>query len=124
MVAGFLIPHGWRWAYWVAVILGAVSFIPVLFLPETYAPIILQERARRLRKGGGNDSIYAPIEFQKKRLIDVAVVFMARPMRMIVEESIVLMTCLYLLLETGIYCQHFERREENITCLMLIYRRF
>ena len=48
-------------------IFAGVCTIQIVFtLPETYAPIILVEKAKRLRKETGNQSYYAPLEKQDK----------------------------------------------------------
>ena len=38
----------WRWVYWVMMIFaGACTVITALFLPETFAPVLLLRRVRR-----------------------------------------------------------------------------
>ncbi|KAF8425239.1 major facilitator superfamily domain-containing protein [Tirmania nivea] len=41
---------GWRWINWTVFILGGVSFLIALVMPETYAPTLLKHKAERLRK--------------------------------------------------------------------------
>ena len=68
-VSGFIIVGGasWRWAFWVLTIFAGLCWVQiVLTLPETYAPIILVQKARRLRKETGDDGYYAPMEKQEK----------------------------------------------------------
>ncbi|KAF2398111.1 multidrug resistance protein [Trichodelitschia bisporula] len=46
---------GWRWDFWlVAIIAGAVTIIMAVLQRETYAPVILERKAARLRKETGN----------------------------------------------------------------------
>jgi Major Facilitator Superfamily len=103
-IGGFIVLFGWRWTFGIAAILGGVSFIPILCLPETYEPILLQKQAQRMRETSGSTAFYAPIELEKKKLKDVVTIFLARPLRMMAGELIVLLTCLYLSFSTGIYC--------------------
>ena len=82
--------------------------VPVVFLPETYGPIILQRRAKRLRKETGNERVFAPIELEKKGIKQLMTVTLTRPLRMIAFEALVLFTCLYLSLVYGIFFLIFE----------------
>lgn len=51
----------WRWVFWILTIFAGICFlIIVFFVPETYAPAILMEKAKRLRKETGDDRWYAP----------------------------------------------------------------
>jgi len=62
----------WRWADWISFFMSCAIFIVTFFwLPETFSPILLKWRAKRIRKLTGDDSYLAPIEVQtsfKKRL--------------------------------------------------------
>jgi hypothetical protein len=77
-------------------------------LPETYGPILLARRARKIREETGNQNIYAPIELEKKGWKQMATVTLTRPLRMLLFELIVLSTCLYLSLAYGIFYMYFE----------------
>ena len=105
MIAGFLSRVSWKWTFWVSGMASAVCFVPLFFLPETYAPVILAKRAQKLRKETGDASIFAPIELEKKGWKQIIMVFLARPIRMMFTESLVTFTCVYLAFETGIYCR-------------------
>ncbi|KAI9873408.1 MAG: hypothetical protein M1830_000445 [Pleopsidium flavum] len=88
IISGFVSVVGWRWTFWVGFIIAGVSFIPLLFLPETYGPVILQKRAQRMRKETGNPNIFAPIELEKKGVKQMMTVTLTRPVRMILFEAI------------------------------------
>lgn len=83
------------------------SLPPVLFLPETYGPILLAKRAARLRESTGDQDIVAPIELEDKGWKQMATITLTRPLRMIISELIVLATCLYLSLAYGIFYMYF-----------------
>lgn len=63
IVSGFIQVSGtnWRWVYWILTIFAGVCLaIIVLFVPETYAPKILAQKAKRLRKDTQEERWYAP----------------------------------------------------------------
>lgn len=38
---------GWRWVFWVMMIFaGAVTLLGLVFMPETYAPVLLLRKVR------------------------------------------------------------------------------
>jgi DHA1 family multidrug resistance protein-like MFS transporter len=46
---------GWRWCHWITLIISSVAFvIAFLFLPETYLPVLLEWKAKHLRRVTGN----------------------------------------------------------------------
>ncbi|KAB8072776.1 major facilitator superfamily domain-containing protein [Aspergillus leporis] len=55
LASGFLTKYGWRTCF-----RSSVSLPLVILTPESYAPIILQKRAKRLRKETGNPNIVSP----------------------------------------------------------------
>lgn len=85
-----------------------MSVIPVLFLPETYGPVILKKHSQQMRKATGNPNIVAPIELEKKGAKQMVTVTLMRPIRMFLFEAIVLFTCLYLSLAYAIFYMFFE----------------
>ncbi|KAI1024504.1 hypothetical protein LB503_007089 [Fusarium chuoi] len=64
MIGGFVYESkGWRWLYWLQLILCGFLFVClVVLVPETYAPVILENRAKKLRKQTGDDSYLAEHE--------------------------------------------------------------
>lgn len=101
IASGFISSAGWRWAFWLGLILAGVSLPFICLLPETYAPVLLQRRAAKLRKETGDLSIVAPYDLEKKGPREMMTVVLTRPIRMIIQESIVLFTCMYLSLAVG-----------------------
>ena len=80
----------------------------MLFLPETYGPVILKKYAQQMRKATGNPDIVAPIELEKKGAKQMVTVTLMRPIRMLLFEAIVLFSCLYLSLAYAIFYMFFE----------------
>ncbi|KAG9310763.1 major facilitator superfamily domain-containing protein [Chiua virens] len=73
----------WRWTYWFMLCWIFVENV-LLFLsvPETYVPIILKEKAARLRKVTGNVSYYAPSDNVQDGLVKSMMISCYRPFRM------------------------------------------
>jgi hypothetical protein len=89
--------------------LFALASIPFLiFMPETYAPVLLSRKAAKLRKETGDASFVAKSELQKKTWKYVITVVMTRPYRMLFQEVIVMCTCAYCALAYAIFYLYFE----------------
>ncbi|KIW92087.1 uncharacterized protein Z519_07071 [Cladophialophora bantiana CBS 173.52] len=59
----------WHWTDWVTLIMSGVAFIiAFLFLPETYLPILLDWKARHLRRVSGS-SVYVSNHAEKASLL-------------------------------------------------------
>jgi hypothetical protein len=99
---------GWRWTFWIGLIIATVSLPPLLFLPETYGPVLLARRAARLRRTTSNMHIFAPHELSNQTLQQLATVVLTRPIRMLFFELTVSATSLHLSLAYGIFYMHFE----------------
>ncbi|KAG9779076.1 MFS general substrate transporter, partial [Aureobasidium melanogenum] len=83
--------------------------IPVIALmPESYTPVLLSRKAKKLRQETGDQDIIAKTDLQKKTLRHVVTVVMTRPYRMLFNEVIVMCTCAYCALAYGIFYLYFE----------------
>lgn len=103
VASGFVSTVSWRWSYWVLLIISGTTWPFLLCMPETYAPVILQRKAKRLRKETGKTNILAANELRTIDLRELVVVVLMRPVRMFCTEAIVLTSCLYLSLVYGIF---------------------
>jgi DHA1 family multidrug resistance protein-like MFS transporter len=98
-VGGFIVKShlGWRWTMYLASIMGFTAFtLDLLFLKETYPPVILIEKAAELRRRTKNWGIHAKqeeIEVDFKELIQKN---FTRPMRLLFGEPIVLLLSIYM----------------------------
>ena len=72
-------------------------------MPETYGPVLLRRKAKKMRNETGNPKIVAPSELEKLDFKHLVVVVLTRPIRMFLFEAIVLFSCLYLSLAYGIF---------------------
>lgn len=106
--SGFIAKVSWRWCFWLGLILAGVTLPCLVIMPETYVPVLIARKAAKIRKETGNLSIIASSELEKKSARYVLTVVMTRPFRMIMHESIVMLTCMYLSLAYSIFYLYFE----------------
>ena len=107
-MSGFIAVVSWRWIFWLSLIIAGLTWPILLTSPETYAPVILATRARRLRKENNNPNIFAPLELEHRDLKQMVTVVLARPVRMFFTEAIVLCSCLYLSFVYAIFYMYFQ----------------
>ncbi|KAF7592956.1 hypothetical protein BBP40_012192 [Aspergillus hancockii] len=88
LIAGFVAPMGWRWIFWISLILAGVTLVPVLFLPETRQPVREHKDIKPSKTTGTRAS--------------------TRPLYMILFEPIITLTCLYLSYASAIFFMYFE----------------
>ncbi|TEA18306.1 MFS transporter prlG [Colletotrichum sidae] len=103
VVGGFLTQYsGWRWTFWTVFILaGVVSLVSVIFMRETFEPILLERKAAFLRKKTGNERLRARTKKDVTRwqLLGQAVV---RPTKMLIFSPIIFLISLYCALMFGL----------------------
>ncbi|KAK6077709.1 transporter [Seiridium cupressi] len=103
VAGGFLIrAAGWRWVYWLIAMLSGI-FIPVsyIFLRETFAPVILENKTRRLRRQTGNDELRSKLTGRNspKMQFKLAII---RPVKLLLVTPIVTLNALYVAITYGI----------------------
>lgn len=87
----------WRWTEWITLIWsGLILGIIVLFQPETYSGVILQWKAKHMRRLTGEERFRAPLEVRADGLGKRLAVSMYRPFVMTAKEPIILLVALYL----------------------------
>ncbi|WPH00743.1 MFS general substrate transporter [Acrodontium crateriforme] len=93
----------WRWSFWVLVIWAGIQWIMiVLFVPETYAPVILRKKAIQKRKDTGDDRWYAPIEKMDRSVTQFVLWSCIRPFQLLIFEPMCLNLCLLSAILLGI----------------------
>ena len=98
-------PIGWRWIFWIMMAFaGVCTILAFLFLPETYAPVLLQSKAKRLRKADpeGNKELYSEHERSDWSLSGVLHRTLYRPIQMLIREPILLLVTIYISLVYGV----------------------
>ncbi|KAL2414693.1 Major facilitator superfamily multidrug transporter mdrA [Exophiala dermatitidis] len=108
-ISGFISENTtWRWVFGVATIFAAAMIPVIALMPESYTPVLLSRKAKKLRLETGDQDIIAKTDLQKKTLRHVVTVVMTRPYRMLFNEVIVMCTCAYCALAYGIFYLYFE----------------
>lgn len=109
LVGGFLSDAlGWRWLYWIQLILSGVVLLLITFtVPETFAPTILSRRAKAMRKDLGNDRYVTEMELDQQALFQKLRVFLFRPFQLLFLEPIVFFISLYACVIYGLLYMFF-----------------
>ncbi|GAP92182.2 putative drug proton antiporter yhk8 [Rosellinia necatrix] len=96
LLGGFINYYtNWRWTYYVLIIWAfALLVTMILFAPETYHPIILREKARRLRKETGDERWKAPMEKSTKSIPRTVALSLMRPFQLLTLEPMCLLLSL------------------------------
>jgi multidrug resistance protein len=97
IIGGYLAQgKGWRWIFWLQVIIsGSLFLVGVVFLKETCAVIILENKAKKLRKATGNQALKSALDdgpASGERLVQAII----RPMKMLFLSPIVLLLSIYI----------------------------
>lgn len=88
VIGGFLeLKEDWRWIFYVMLWFAGITEILMLTIPETLGPIVLLNKARRLRKlkVPGYENIKAPIEVTDRSLIGIYKVALTRPWKILID---------------------------------------
>ncbi|KAI1799241.1 MFS general substrate transporter [Daldinia bambusicola] len=99
---------GWRWTFWIGLIVAGATLTMAVFLPETYAPILLSQRAAKIRKENPKAQVYSASELEPHDFKQLFTRVLTRPIRMILTELIVTASCLYLSLVYAIFYMSFQ----------------
>ena len=98
-IGGFIVESylGWRWTEYLVGIMGAVAWIlDLVFLEETYPPVILIQKAAELRRRTLNWGIHAKQEEIEVDFRELLQKNFSRPLRLLVTEPIVLLLSIYM----------------------------
>ncbi len=99
-LGGFIVLNkhmGWRWTEYIAAIMGFIAFgLNVIFLEESYPPIVLVQKAEVLRRRTKNWGIHAKQEEIEVDFRELVTKNFSRPLRLLVTEPIVLLLSIYM----------------------------
>ncbi|KAJ5664901.1 uncharacterized protein N7477_007349 [Penicillium maclennaniae] len=99
---------GWRWLYWLQLILSFVAWVLITFtVPETYAPILLKKRAAKLRKSENDDKYTTEAELDPRPMGQKLRIFLFRPFQLLFLEPIVFCIALYMSVLYGLLYMFF-----------------
>ncbi|KAB8257988.1 MFS general substrate transporter [Aspergillus pseudonomiae] len=83
---------GWRWIFWViAIPMGILTIMSLFVLQETYAPVLLAHKAKRLRKETGNLELRSRLDQQQLSQQEVVIGTLVRPLRILLTSPIVML---------------------------------
>lgn len=104
LVGGFLSDAlGWRWLYWIQLILSFAAWVGISFtVPETYTPKLLTKRATKLRKETGDDKFVTEEDLDLRPLNQRLRLFLLRPFQLLFQELIVFFISLYMSVLYGV----------------------
>ncbi|KAL2857325.1 major facilitator superfamily domain-containing protein [Aspergillus pseudoustus] len=88
---------GWRWTMYISAIMGFLgTVLLLLFFKETYAPMVLVEKAATLRRQTRNWGVHAKQDEVELDFNELITVNFSRPFRMLFTEPIVFLVTLYM----------------------------
>lgn len=95
IAGGFLVQYtSWRWCFYVVSIAGAaVQVFGLPFFRETFAPVLLQRKCKRLRKSTQNPDLYT--EHDNVSMPELLRVSAIRPFKLLGTQPIVQVWSLY-----------------------------
>lgn len=91
IIAGFIAENlKWQWTFYVLAIITAVTaVVGILFYEESYAPKILANRAKKLRKDTGNEHLHTIYELTRESLTRRLLVTSTRPLVILATQPVV-----------------------------------
>ncbi|GAA5922081.1 MFS transporter [Sporobolomyces koalae] len=109
VISGFINQHtNWRVTWYVLIGWGVCELAAlVLFVPETFLPVVLKNKAKQLRKSGRTD-VKAPIELDTRSIASVLKVSCTQPFELLAKEPMALALCTWTALLLGILYSFFS----------------
>lgn len=98
-VGGFIVESylGWRWTAYIVAFMGFLAFtLDLLFLEETYPPVLLVSKASELRRRTLNWGIHAKQEEIEVDFKELVTKNFSRPLRLLFTEPIVTALSVYM----------------------------
>ncbi|CAM9013556.1 hypothetical protein WICANDRAFT_48974 [Wickerhamomyces anomalus NRRL Y-366-8] len=83
---------------WVNLAFAGFMWITATLVPETYAPVILKRKAKRLRKETGNPKIMTEQEAQGLSFKEIVQSCLVRPLYFVISEPVLDLVCFYVCL--------------------------
>ncbi|KAK8080621.1 hypothetical protein PG997_008439 [Apiospora hydei] len=104
-IAGAFITENttWRWSFWATTIADAViQLLGLVFLRETYAPVLLKRKRQRLVKETGNTELHTPYDDPDRTVARTLRTAVARPFRLLATQVIIQVLALYMMYLYGL----------------------
>ncbi|KEF57653.1 uncharacterized protein A1O9_05571 [Exophiala aquamarina CBS 119918] len=109
LAGGYLgMASGWRWLYWIQLILSGICWLLLTFtIPETYAPALLDRRAKQLRRETGESKYVTEKDLDTRPFGERLRIILIRPLQLLFLEPIVLFISLYMSVLYGLLYMFF-----------------
>lgn len=110
LISGFINQNtNWRWTYRVMLIWIFVEMLClILFVPETFVPVILKKKAQKMRKETKNDKYYAPLDKRDVSLAKSLLMSIYTPFKLLLLDRMALLLDLWNALLLGILYLAFQ----------------
>ena len=104
IVGGYITERvDWRWMFWLSSIFGVVLVLVSLYtFQETYEPILLGKKAKKLRKDTGNPHLQTRFELEFEQNPATLRQNLARPLRLFFTDPIIPVISIYLAFNFGV----------------------
>ena len=87
----------WRWIFWaVSIADAAIQVFGLVFLRETWAPKVLEERAKKLRQETGNRNLYVDESVNCDLISQKLKLALIRPIQLLCTQPIIIALALYM----------------------------
>jgi multidrug resistance protein len=104
-IGGFVTEYlGWRWTNWIVMIWGGTALFLLLFLKETYAPVLLQRKAKKARKDNDDERYWSRYDI-RVGFWELMRINLRRPFVMALTEPICIFWNVYISI---CYGEHFK----------------
>lgn len=90
-------------------------FLDLIYLPETYAPVLLSTKAMKLRKATNRWALHSKHEMNDFSITNFLENNLTRPLKMLVKEPMVLAITTFNAFTYGILCMRFLSMARTLT---------
>ena len=105
-IGGFVTEYlGWRWTNWIVMIWAGTAFGFLMLLKETYAPVLLQKKAKKLRHENDDERYWSRYDI-RVGFVELMKINLRRPFVMAVREPICIFWNVYISLIYGLSSLH------------------
>lgn len=101
LISGYAVLLGWRWVFWIALIIAGAGVPFILLVPETSLPVLMRKWKNDDTEFGGSRHIRTEVPFKFGEIF-------IRPYTMLLTEPIVSFTSLYLSVIYGVLFLFFQ----------------
>jgi MFS family permease len=87
----------WRWVFWaLSIINGVVAALGLVLYQETFSPVLLKEKAKKLRKETGNSNLHTVFELTEQSFWKRLFTAVSRPLTLLLTHPIIMGLGLYM----------------------------